>query len=276
MNITIAVVIGYLCMLLILGLLSTRLSRGTSEDYFVASHSIGPFLLLMSVFGTTMTAFALVGSTSKAYVAGIGVYGLLASWAGLIHAAVFFVIGIRLWAIGKRFGFVTQCQYFRHRFESPALGYLLFPILVALVIPYLLIGVLGAGRVMAGLTRDAWPDLFVGGAIPVWLTGLVICCVVLTYIFFGGLRGAAWANTFQTLFFMSMGVIAFLLISDKLGGFTAASEKVLEVSPQHMAREGLMGARQSFGAISLSRSRRVCSHTCFNTGSRPGAQRPSG
>ena len=49
----------YLGLLLALGLFSNRLFRGTSEDYMLASHSIGPFLLLMSLFGTTMTAFAL-------------------------------------------------------------------------------------------------------------------------------------------------------------------------------------------------------------------------
>ena len=61
--ITLNVILCYLCLLLGLGFISSRLFRGTSKDYFVASHSIGPFLLLMSVFGTTMTAFALVGST---------------------------------------------------------------------------------------------------------------------------------------------------------------------------------------------------------------------
>ena len=61
---TLFVIIGYPLPLTCIGF-SNRLFRGTSKDYFVASHSIGPFLLLMSVFGTTMTAFALVGSTGK-------------------------------------------------------------------------------------------------------------------------------------------------------------------------------------------------------------------
>ena len=135
-RIPLIVIICYLALLLGLGLLSNLFFRGTSKDYFVASHSIGPFLLLMSVFGTTMTAFALVGSTGKANERGIGVYGLMASSSGLIHAACFFLIGIRLWVYGKRYGYVTQIQYFRDRFESNALGYLLFPILVGLVIPY--------------------------------------------------------------------------------------------------------------------------------------------
>ena len=232
---TVIVIAIYLGLLLGLALFSKTLFRGTSKDYFVASHSIGPFMLLMSVFGTTMTAFALVGSTSKAFSTGIGTYGLMASSSGLIHAACFLLIGIKLWAIGKRYGYVTQIQYFRARFESSKFGYLLFPILVLLVIPYLLIGIIGASKTIygitaakttkAGLVPGAFPNVFENGAIPPWITGLVISAVVLTYIFAGGSRAAAWANTFQTIVFMIMGILAFYLISDKLGGVGAAIEQ---------------------------------------------------
>ncbi|MEM7391543.1 MAG: sodium:solute symporter family protein, partial [Verrucomicrobiota bacterium] len=228
-----------------LGLISRTFFRGTSKDFFVASHSIGPFLLLMSVFGTTMTAFALVGSTGKSFQRGIGTYGLMASSSGLIHALCFFLIGIRLWAIGKKHGYVTQIQFFRNRFESNGLGYLLFPVLVGLVIPYLLIGVIGASKTIMGITGlkktpkgeipGMFPELFesTGGAVPPWLTGLVICIVVLCYIFAGGSRAAAWANTFQTLVFMSMGLLAFYLISSKLGGLAAAIE---QANDAHLVR----------------------------------------
>ena len=142
------VVAIYLVLLLAFSLINSRRARGSAGEYFVASRSIGPFLLLMSVFGTTMTAFALVGSTGKAYENGIGVYGLMASVSGIVHSLVFFLVGIKLWAIGKRYNYVTQIQFFRNRFDSNALGYLLFPVLVGLVIPYLLIGILGAGSVL--------------------------------------------------------------------------------------------------------------------------------
>lgn len=242
-----AIVCGYLALLIVLGAVSSMFFRGTSRDYFVASHSIGSFLLLMSIFGTTMTSFALVGSTGEAYERGIGVYGLMASWSGLVHSAIFFLVGIRLWAIGRRHGFVTQCQFFRARFDSDGLGYLLFPLLVALVIPYLLIGLLGATAVVKGVTAGLFPETFfvgdpkVAGAVPPWLSGGVICLVVLTYVFFGGLRGAAWANAFQTCVFMTTGIVALWMISDQLGGAAAASRRVLEVAPRLAAREGSIG-----------------------------------
>ena len=47
----IVVIAIYLCLLLGLAMFSKTLFRGTSTDYFVASRSIGPFMLLMSVFG---------------------------------------------------------------------------------------------------------------------------------------------------------------------------------------------------------------------------------
>ncbi len=226
---TLFVITAYLCLLLALGFFSNRLFRGTSKDYFVASHSIGPFLLLMSVFGTTMTAFALVGSTGKSFERGIGTYGLMASISGLVHAAIFFLIGIRLWAFGKKHGFITQIQFFRARFESDSIGYLLFPILVLLVIPYLLIGIIGAGKTIEPVTAGAFPALFTNptapqwlGGVPPWLTGLVVSLVVLRYVFMGGSRGAAFAITFQTIVFMIMGLVAFTFIINALGGINNA------------------------------------------------------
>ena len=234
-SVTPLVVIGFYLMLLIgLGLVTRSLSKGTSADYFVVSRSIGPFLLLMSIFGTTMTGFALVGSTGKAFASGIGVYGLMASWSGLIHSAVFFLIGMRLWAVGKKYGYVTQCQYFRDRFDSPSIGYILFPILVLLVIPYLLVGVISAGKFLQATTAGMFPEAFampplpsgdphpLNGGLPPWLGAGIICGIVLFYVFFGGLRGAVWANTFQTLVFMVTGMIAFYLISTRLGRFSGS------------------------------------------------------
>ncbi len=229
------IIIVYLALLLGLGLLSSSLYRGTSRDYLLASHSIGPFLLLMSLFGTTMTAFALIGSTGEAFKDGVGVYGKLASSSGIVHSLCFFLIGIKLWSLGRRHGFITQIQFFRSRLESGNIGLLLFPVLVGLVIPYLLIGVLGAGSVINGVTRGTFPDYFAdyGHGVPNWLASLVVCGVVLTYVFFGGMRGTAWANTLQTMIFMVLGVVTFFVVANRLGGqdsllanLRAASEAV--------------------------------------------------
>ncbi len=60
---TIAVIAVYLALVLAIGVFSQRFLRRTGEDYFVATRTIGPFILLMSLFGTHMTAFSLLGAS---------------------------------------------------------------------------------------------------------------------------------------------------------------------------------------------------------------------
>ncbi len=258
------IIIGcYLALLLLLGIFSSTLFKGTSKDYMLASHSIGPFLLLMSIFGTTMTAFALVGSTGKAFVDGVGVYGLLASSSGIIHSLCFFVLGVKVWKYGKKYGYKTQIQYFRDRLESDKIGVILFPVLVGLVIPYLLIGVMASGTVINKVTagrvvegkvvgatfeegtfpkfleyaknpdKPELPASFASGStggFPKHIASLVICAIVLIYVFFGGMRGTAWANTFQTILFMVLGIVTFYMIAMKLGGKSTLYESICAAS----------------------------------------------
>lgn len=218
------VIVAYFGLLLVLGGVATTFLKKNNKDYLLASHSIGPLLLLMSLFGTTMTSFALVGSSGEAFVSGIGVYGKLASISGLIHSLCFFVIGTRVWKYGKKFGHTTQVDFFRDRLDSPRMGLFLFPVLVLLIIPYILGGVIGSGTIIQSLTSGAFPELFpheqpaLKGGVPPYLGSLVVCLVVLTYVFFGGMRGTAWANCFQTIVFMVLGVVTFYLIAIKLGG----------------------------------------------------------
>lgn len=239
------ILIGYMALLLILGFFASRWFSGTKSDYLLASHSIGPFLLLMSMFGTTMTAFALVGSTGEAYTKGIGVYAMLASASGIMHSLCFFVIGIKIYQFGRKYGYTTQVQFFRDRLESDFVGVLMFPILVALIIPYLLIGVIAGGKMIEVMTVGALPldMLSANGSVPPWLGSLVICLVVLSYVFFGGMRGTAWANAFQTTVFMVLGVVTFVLLANKMGKgetfFQSVSNLSESLSQSKGTREGI-------------------------------------
>lgn len=232
------IILCYLGLLLGLGVVSNRFLKATAADYFLASRGIGPFLLLMSLFGTTMTAFALVGSSGEAFKSGIGVYGKMASWSGIIHSACFFLVGTKLWALGKRHGYMTQIQFFRDRFDSDRIGLVLFPILVGLVIPYLLIGVISSGAVINAVTQGSFPEVFAdsNGGIPRALGSAMICVVVLIYVFLGGVRGTAWANAFQTIVFIILGTVTFLVISHELGGVRNATRMVAEHNPTKLQR----------------------------------------
>jgi len=224
---TLTILLLYLALVLSVGLLGHRLFRGTGEDFFLASRTIGSFVLLMTLFGTHMTAFSILGASGEAYHQGIGVFSLMASSSAFVVPVVFFFVGTRLWELGRQHGFMTQVQFFRERWDCPSLGVALFVLLVGLLVPYLLIGVIGAGLTFEEVT---------GGLVPQWLGSLVICAVVAVYVAAGGVRSTSWANTLQTLVFMTLGAVTVVLIFRQLGGIENALDKADSALLMHGTR----------------------------------------
>jgi len=213
-------VFAYLAVVLYVGIFAFRRSaRGQSaEDYFLASRSLGTAVFLFSLFGTNMTAFTILGSSGHAFSNGIVTFGLMASASALIIPLSLFLIGTRLWALGKRFGFMTPVQFFRDRWECGHIGTVIFAVQAALLVPYIIIGVMGGGSTLAAIS---------GGWVPYWLGGALVALVVMGYVFFGGMRGTAWVNTLQTILFLSFGAAALAIIASGMGGFRQAAEEML-------------------------------------------------
>ena len=131
------VVFIYLAIVLYIGVFAFRRSTGSKDDFFVASRSLGQWVFLLSLFGTNMTAFAILGSSGMSYQRGIGVLGLMASSSAIIIPLTIFFIGTRLWGLGKKFGHITQVQYFRDRWQDNHLGTLIFALTAIMLVPYI-------------------------------------------------------------------------------------------------------------------------------------------
>ncbi len=217
------VVFIYLATVLYIGIFAFRRSSGRekAEDYFLASRSLGPFVFLFSLFGTNMTAFAILGSSGHAFANGIVTFGLMASSSGLVIPLTIFLIGTRVWALGKKYGFMTPVQMFRDRWECSHIGTVIFTVQAVLLVPYIIIGIMGGGTTLYTIS---------GGLVPFWFGGAIVAMVVMSYVFFGGMRGTAWVNTFQTVLFLCFGAIALIVIGVGIGGFTTAAQG-LKASP---------------------------------------------
>jgi solute:Na+ symporter, SSS family len=217
------VVFLYLAAVLYIGIFAFRRAGGReeAEDYFLASRSLGPFVFLFSLFGTNMTAFAILGSSGHAFTNGIVTFGLMASSSALVIPLTIFLIGTRVWALGKKHGFMTPVQMFRDRWECSHIGTTIFVVQAVLLVPYIIIGIMGGGTTLYTIS---------GGLVPYWFGGAIVALVVMGYVFFGGMRGTAWVNTFQTVLFLSFGVAAVIVIGVGMGGFRASAH-ALQASP---------------------------------------------
>ena len=214
------VVFAYLGVVLYIGIFAFGRSRGAggAEDYFLAGRSLGSTVFLLSLFGTNMTAFTILGSAGHAFANGIVTFPLMASSSAFVIPLTLFFVGTRVWALGRRHGFITPVQMFRDRWECAHIGTVIFAVQAALLVPYIIIGVMGGGTALRGIT---------GGLVPYWLGGAIVALVVMSYVFFGGMRGTAWVNTFQTILFLSFGAVALVLIGHGMGGFGVAMEALL-------------------------------------------------
>src|SRR2546421_3155042 len=100
-----------------------------------------------------MTAFAILGSSGAPFKQGIGIFGMMATSSALVIPLTLFFIGTRLWAVGKRFGHMTQVAFFRDRWECSHIGTFIFLLTSAMMLPYLIISIIGGGTILAALTN---------------------------------------------------------------------------------------------------------------------------
>lgn len=222
------VFILYLLVLVIIGVMSYRKGLPSAEDYFLAGRGFGTFVLFMSLFGTNVTAFALIGMPGIAYHAGVGVFGYFGAVGAFVTPLAFVLIGYPIWRLGKRHGYMTPAQMFGERWQSQTISYLLFGLLVFYTVPYLIIGVMGGGLAISALS---------GGTVPYALAAGLVAGVTVLYTSLGGMRGTAWTNVFQGTIFLTFLIVACVAMSAKLGGVQHLHENLVQKMPQLLGKQ---------------------------------------
>lgn len=212
----------YCLIVLAIGYVSYLHTTKTTEDYFVASRSLGTLVVLMAIYATMMTSFYMLGVPGQAYIGGIPTYGFFAGVP--IFATLFiYVIGYRSWLIAKKFKYYTQSEVVSERWGSPLVGTILFAVLIYYTLPYIITSAIGMGIAFEVLTEGLVPYAW-GAAIPV--------VIVFFYTMIGGMRGTAWTNVFQGFVFIFVAFLAMFLVARHEGGVIALTQTMLREKPE--------------------------------------------
>ena len=95
--------------------------------------------------------------------------------------------------------------------------------------PYLALQIIGAGYILENITN---------GAIPyIWGTTLLTIFTI-AYVWIGGMKSVAKTDLKQGLLMIFLMLVAVVVISNSVGGLTAAHEKVYALQPELFSREG--------------------------------------
>ena len=223
------VVSAYFGVLIIIGSRARRRAKSTPEDYFIASRSLPTIVLFLTMAATNFSAFTVFGFSGEGWRTGYSFYPIMAFGTGFM-ALSFEYIGRPVWRLGKDRGLYTPPDLIFYRFQSPTLRWVFLAVMTIFTLPYLAMQPMAAGYALEELLGIP----YLGGA-------ALITAVMLTYTFFGGMRGVAWTDVLQggmliILLFVSVGIIA-----GKFGGFSAANAAAASRWPELFARPGIGG-----------------------------------
>jgi SSS family solute:Na+ symporter len=214
-----------------LGIAVGRRASSTLEGWVVNSRSMGPVMTWFLLGTEVYTAFTFLGLAGFAYARGGGVfYNVATNDVG--YALGFFVLPA-IWLLGRRFGYVTQADFIRGRYQSRTLAAFVALCTALIMIAYIDLNIEGLGAVLSVLLE---------GRIDL-LQGEVIGFVILTLaVFFGGIRGNALQSAVKdVLMFVSIATLFVLVPFHYFGGFGAMFQRLAAEVPSHITMPGPTG-----------------------------------
>ena len=230
MIIFLALIIFYFSILIFLGIIAYRKTKKTPEDYFIAGRTFGPIILFFSLAATNFSAFTFLGFAGNAYKSGLGQYGIM-SFGTAFMAIMFYVIGRRVWKLGKKKRYITPPELIGDHFDSRSLRLIFMGVMVIFTIPYLAVQAVGAGIIIQ----------YVSGNIS-WQIGAVATIVVIMfYVLLGGMRGSGWADVIQGVMMITSMTLAVIFVAINLGGFENANLMAYNSNPILFTRPGAGG-----------------------------------
>lgn len=177
----------YLLALLGIGWLGRQSIRSQSmSEFFLAGRSLGPVVLLLTLFATQYSGNTLIGVPGQTYDIGYAFLVAVPMFVAIIAFAM--VIAPGLQRLGQKHGYITTADVIHDRFRNRTLT-----TLVALVGLWALVNFLISNLIAVGLLVENATDGVVRSEVAI--IGLAL--VMLVYETLGGLRAVAWTDMLQ-------------------------------------------------------------------------------
>ncbi|MCH1571813.1 MAG: sodium:solute symporter family protein, partial [Longimicrobiales bacterium] len=198
----------YLLATIVLGVIANRRMTGDMEDFLLYGRKAGFIVLYLTVVATFHSAFAFLGSGGFFYTHGIGFWAA-GTWTCLV-GAITYVLGPRIWALGKANGYITPADMLADFYESEAVRVAVAIVSVVFTILYIQVQAQGLGYII---------NIASGDRISFEIGTLILLVVAAAYLMAGGLRAVYWTDVIQGIWmYVAVWVGAMYLAYDLFGG----------------------------------------------------------
>lgn len=219
-----------------IGISSIRKSQGSRKDYYLASHSVAPWLVGLSAVATNNSGYMFIGVIGYTYTTGLGAIWLMVGWiTGDFLASLYIHRHIRLTteSTGEA-SFAAVLSNWHGRF--PVLQRAAALISVIFLISYASAQLLAGSKALHVLLD--WP---------LWAGSVIGAVLVMAYCYAGGIRASIWTDAAQSfVMVLAMGLLLITAV-DHLGGVQSTWTEMGKIPgflnwyPKDMAFPGLAG-----------------------------------
>ncbi|MFQ5744976.1 MAG: sodium:solute symporter [Acidobacteriota bacterium] len=215
--VALSIIAAYLILTLLLGAIANRRMRVDLEDFLLYGRKAGFVVLYLSVVATYHSAFAFLGSSGFFYTHGIGFWDA-GTWTIMV-GAITYIFGTRIWALGKKFGYMTPADMLADFYESEIVRVVVAAISILFTILYIQVQAQGLGYIISAASGDR---------ISFELATAILLTVVATYLMAGGLRAVYWTDVLQGVWMYAAVWIGALVLAYKLFGGPLGLWKAVE------------------------------------------------
>lgn len=206
----------FLCAFALIGMSSAYFSKGSSQDYYLASANIKPWLVGLSAVATNNSGYMFIGVIGYTYVTGLASIWLMLAWiAGDFIASLYIHKKFKL--ASERTGEITYAGVLANWHGE---NFHQLKRVIGLV-SLLFLSAYAAAQLLAG--SKALHVLFEW---PLWYGAVLGAVLVALYCLAGGIRASIWTDAAQSFVMIIAMIILLLTCTHYLGGFNQALTKL--------------------------------------------------
>lgn len=214
--------LAFLAVFVLIGLSSLYANTHNSDDYYLASNTVKPWLVGLSAVATNNSGYMFIGVIGYTYTVGLSAFWMMAGWivgdfiaSQLVHR--------KLREATAKTGEVSYIGVLS-QWHNALPGYQRLAALLSM----LLLLSYAAAQLLAG--SKALHVLFDW---PLWSGAVVGAVLVTLYCLAGGIRASIWTDAAQSIVMITaMGVLLWVAVAN-LGGMSATLDQLHSV-PQYM------------------------------------------
>lgn len=216
------ILITYLAFTFWGSLIGVKMKSSTPESYFLANRNLGTISLFFTILATNFSAFYFLGFAGEGYKIGYAHYVIMALGTALASIS-FFIIGVKVWVLGKKNGYITPAELIYGETKDRRLGLLFSSVMIIFTLPYLSLQIIGGGFILENLTN---------GDVSYPLAVILLTVFTIVYVVIGGMESVAKTDLKQGLLMILFMFLAVFFISKELGGISKANQMTKSIMPE--------------------------------------------